>query len=268
MNEETKQLEQITQQDKKAKGKFILIIVLCAIAGGIFGGCSAFVEDILNGISLKGFTKAVVYLLPYVQVFLCLLATGLYAYFYKKGLHAKAKWDGDINEDYCTMETNLGIALSISNLFYIVMLTLYGINFSLMDYMNDASGIFFGIWSTLNLVSLIYTLFFVIYSQKKIVNLEKILNPEKQGSIYDSKFHKKWLDSCDELEQLCIYKSGYASFIRTNTTCMILWLFSLFTSRVFHTGLYPVLLIGIIWFVSTLSFQLEAHKLTNRKSDN
>lgn len=265
MNEEIKQLEQITQQDKKAKKKFTLIIVLCAIAGGVLGFSSAHAEDLLKGVSLEGFTKTMAYLLPYLQAFLCILATGLFAYFYKKGLHAKAKWDGDINEDYYKMESNLGIALSITNLFYIAVLTLSGMNFSLMQYMNNASNTTFGIWFALFLGSLIYIIFFVICAQKKVINLEKLINPEKQGSVYDTNFQKKWLNSCDELEQLCIYKAGFAAFKQTNMICMILWLTTFFTSQVFHTGLYPVLLIGIIWFVSTLSFQLEAHKLDRQK---
>ena len=76
MNEEIKQLEQITQQDKKAKKKFTLIIVLCAIAGGVLGFSSAHAEDLLKGVSLEGFTKTLAYLLPYLQAFLCILATG------------------------------------------------------------------------------------------------------------------------------------------------------------------------------------------------
>lgn len=265
MNEEIKQLEQITQQDKKAKKKFAVILILCTLAGGVFGVSSAHAEDLLEGVSLEGFTKTLAYLLPYLQAFLCILATGLFAYFYKKGLHAKAKWDGDINEEYYKMESNLGIALAITNLFYIAILTLFGMSFSLLQYMDNASDLSFGIWFALDLGSLVYCLFFTMYTQKKVVNLEKLINPEKEGSIYDTNFQKKWLNSCDELEQLCIYKSGYASFKCTNATCLILWLITIFTSQVFHTGLYPVLLIGIIWFVSTLSFQLEAHKLDKQK---
>lgn len=266
MNEEKKQLERITQQDKKARGKFILILVICTLAGGVFGFCSSSAEDLLNGVSLKDITKGLAYLLPYLQAILCLVATGLCAYFYRKGLHAKQKWDGDVNEEYYKMESNLGIALSISNLFYIIILTLFGMSFSLLQYMNSASKINFGIWFALDLGSLIYILFFIMYTQKKIVNLEKVINPEKQGSVYDTKFQKKWLDSCDELEQLCIYKAGYTSFTHTNIACIVLWIVTIFTSQIFHTGFYPVLLVGILWFISTLSFQIEAHKLDKKMS--
>ena len=37
--------------------------------------------------------------------------------------------------------------------------------------------------------------------QQKIVDLEKQINPEKRGSVYDMKFQKKWMESCDEAEQ-------------------------------------------------------------------
>lgn len=41
----------------------------------------------------------------------------------------------------------------------------------------------------------------VIFAQQKAVDLERRMNPEKHGSVYDAKFQKKWLDSCDESER-------------------------------------------------------------------
>ena len=38
----------------------------------------------------------------------------------------------------------------------------------------------------------------VIFAQQKSVDLTRKMNPEKRGSVYDSKFQKKWLESCDE----------------------------------------------------------------------
>ena len=39
--------------------------------------------------------------------------------------------------------------------------------------------------------------------------LTRRINPEKQGSVYDTKFFEKWVDSCDESEQR---QMGQAAF--------------------------------------------------------
>lgn len=46
--------------------------------------------------------------------------------------------------------------------------------------------------------------------------------PEKKTSVYDLKFQKKWMDSCDEAEKILIGKCAYKAFGKTNLTCVIL----------------------------------------------
>ena len=57
--------------------------------------------------------------------------------------------------------------------------------------------------------------------QKKIVNLEKEINPLLKGSVYDFKFSEKWLDSCDEQRKLGIFKSAYKAYKSVSITCVI-----------------------------------------------
>lgn len=40
-----------------------------------------------------------------------------------------------------------------------------------------------------------------IIIQQKAVDITKIMYPEKTASVYDLKFQKKWVDSCDEAEK-------------------------------------------------------------------
>ena len=265
MNEEMKQLEMINQEDKKAKKKFYLIMLCSLVIGAFFGAGSAFCKDILEGLSYKNLEKTIATILPAIQCLSCIFATILFVHFYRKGLKEKAQWNGDIDENYDKMEQSLGIAMSISNLAFVLLLTLYGITFSLLDATEQFSNHEFALWFGLNIISLVYAIFFVMISQKKVINLEKMINTEKQGSIYETGFQKKWMNSCDEMEQLQIYKAGFHAFKRTSTTCMILWLFTFFTSTAFHTGFFPVLLVGIIWFVSMLSYLLEANRLSKHK---
>lgn len=265
MNEEVKQLEIIHAEDKKAKKKFYLIMLGSIIVGALFGIGMVFCENLLEGLSYKSFARTMVLFLPVIQCLSCIIATVLFTHFYRKGLAEKAQWNGDVNETYDKMENFLGIALSISNLSFVILLTLFGITFSLLDATQDLPDHQFALWFILDTGSLFYSIFFVMISQKKVVNLEKIINPEKQGSVYETGFQKKWLNSCDEMEQLYIYKAAFHSFKRTSGTCMLLWLFTFFTSTVFHTGIFPVLIVGIIWFVSMLSYLTEAHKLSKHK---
>lgn len=266
MNEEMKQLEQIKAEDKKAKKKFYLIMLCSLIVGGFFGVGTTFFEELFNGLSYENLTNTMGTILPAIQCAVCAIATILFVYFYRKGLAEKAHWNGDVNERYDRMENCLDIALSISNLSFILILILFGITFSLFDTTEDFSTFKFSIWFILAIGSLFYSIFFLMISQKKIVNLEKVINPEKQGSVYDTGFQKKWIDSCDEMEKSYIYQAGFYSFKCTANTCMILWILTFFTSTVFHTGFFPVLMIGIIWFTSTLSYLIKAHRLSKSQS--
>lgn len=54
------------------------------------------------------------------------------------------------------------------------------------------------LWSVLLFV---VSLLGLVLAQQKIVDLTRKMNPEKQGSVYDPKFQKKWFESCDEAEQ-------------------------------------------------------------------
>lgn len=62
--------------------------------------------------------------------------------------------------------------------------------------------------------------------QQKCVDSAKKTNPEKTVSVYDIKFQKKWMDSCDEAEKIMIGKCAFRAFTVTNTVCLILSLIS------------------------------------------
>lgn len=65
------------------------------------------------------------------------------------------------------------------------------------------SGGFAMIEKHLNMYVLAIVTFLVILAegviiQQKVVDINKIMYPEKTASVYDLKFQKKWVDSCDE----------------------------------------------------------------------
>ena len=122
------------------------------------------------------------------------------------------------------------------------------------------------------LAEMLLSLFWTAVLQQKLVDLEKQINPEKQGSVYDIKFNKKWMDSCDEREQLIIYKSAYQSYRFTSTFCLILSIVVMLGSIPFGYGPLPACIVLLVWLVMMLSYciaamRLEKHKKADQKED-
>lgn len=79
------------------------------------------------------------------------------------------------------------------------------------------------------------------------VDLTRRMNPEKKGSVYDTRFRKKWLESCDESERRQIGEASYQAYTVTNRVCLWLWMVLVILSLVFDIGLLPVLTVMIPW---------------------
>ena len=58
-----------------------------------------------------------------------------------------------------------------------------------------------------------------IIIQQRCVDAVKRMNPEKTASVYDVKFQRKWMDSCNEAEKLMIGKCAYKAYAAANTAC-------------------------------------------------
>ena len=92
------------------------------------------------------------------------------------------------------------------------------------------------------------------------------MNPEKQGSIYDSKFHKKWVDSCDENEQRQMGQAAYKAFRAVNITCVILWGVLILLAFIFDIGILPFFLVTLIFGVGQTVYVLECIRLGLHKN--
>ena len=98
-----------------------------------------------------------------------------------------------------------------------------------------------------------------------MVKLEKQINPEKRGSVFDVKFQKQWLESCDEAEKLMVYRCGFRAYQVGNKVCMGLWLVALFLQLWADTGLFPVLSICVIWLSMVAAYVLASIRLERHK---
>ena len=94
--------------------------------------------------------------------------------------------------------------------------------------------------------------------QQKCVDAAKKMNPEKTASVYDTKFQKKWMDSCDEAEKIMIGKCAFKAYSATNTVCSALAIVLAVCALVFEIGFLPSLVVCIIWIVNQSVYCKEA----------
>lgn len=109
--------------------------------------------------------------------------------------------------------------------------------------------------------SFIAILVLMMVLQQKLVDLTKRLYPEKRGSVYDVKFQKKWMDSCDEAEKAIIADAALHAYKTTQTLCVALWLLLVLAHMFFGTGLLPIFVVSVIWVASLCAYQCKAAQI-------
>ena len=96
-----------------------------------------------------------------------------------------------------------------------------------------------------------------IIIQQRCVDAVKRMNPEKTASVYDVKFQRKWMDSCDEAEKLMIGKCAYKAYAAANTACAVLAITCAVCALIFNTGFLPPFAVCVIWFVLQFIYYRE-----------
>lgn len=241
--------------NRKAMPKFLGIMAISLVAGGTLGlmagfaGASNLPDKIVE--SINALLTAITPWSILVLSILC-IGTGLCLYLTSKKLIKS--WDGEDEETPEKAEEKLTWALLASGINMVADLFFFGIGFGVVPIASNALQI------TLFL-SFILSFAGIMILQQKIIDLTRKINPEKQVSVYDSKFHKKWLSSCDENEQRQIGQASYKSFRVVTNTCVILWLVLVVLSFVFKLSALPFFLVTFIFAVSQISYTLECIRL-------
>ena len=94
--------------------------------------------------------------------------------------------------------------------------------------------------------------------QQKCVDAAKQTNPEKNVSVYDMKFQKKWMDECDEAEKLVVGKCAYKAYAATNVVCASLGIVLAICALLFDIGFLPSLVVCLVWMVNLSAYCKEA----------
>ncbi|MCI8390167.1 MAG: DUF3169 family protein [Roseburia sp.] len=250
------------QEDKRAFKKYIWLLLFSAAVGAAIGFCVVkFART--GGAFFKPLSDAIRLSAPWLNLALAaglFLAGGRQTARYRR---LYAGWDGEDEATAGEMEDvlSMGMALAVIGQiagFFFFALGLWAIDMDspeTADFLIRLLAIFagFGCMAVL-----------IVRLQKRFVNLTKELNPEKRGSVYDVHFQKRWMESCDEMEQMQIWQASYRSYRATQMACMICWIFSVTGMLAWGMGLAAVVMTTVIWLVLSMSYISECMRISRR----
>lgn len=248
--------------ERKAAVKFVILILISAALGA---GASMLMGRLTHwdGVSFQGLGDTLGVMVPWVFLFANLIsaiAAVLICHSAKKQI---AQWNG---EDECIEQTEqqLSYGLLLANVMMVVNFFLFsaGVEVSLSTALGDRYGV---ILLPACIVTFVLGYVWIFCVNYRVVKLEKQINPEKKGCVFDVKFQKQWLGSCDEAEKLTVYRCGFQAYQVGNKVCMAMWLVTLFLQLWAGTGLFPVLSICVIWLSMVITYVLYSIRLERHK---
>lgn len=243
-------------ENRKALPKFALTMLGSLLVGGVLGfilGISRVfgAETAALAEAVNGFLSAVT---PWGIPVTSVVTLGTAFFLYRSAAKKYAAWGGgDEDETSESIETLLSWVLLLSsvqlliNFFFMAAFCVY-----YMDADIDALALV-GVF--------VVSCALVIFAQQKTVDLERKMNPEKHGSVYDTKFQKKWLESCDESERRQIGQACYRAYLVTSRFCLGVWLVLVIVSMVFEMSILPVFILLLVWGVLQVTYTLECIRL-------
>ena len=246
-------------ENRKALPKFTLSLLGSLLVGGAVGFAVGLTRAF--GLDTEALARGLNVLLeaatPWGIPVTSVLTLGSCFFLYRSAARKFAVWDGgDEDEASESIDTALSWVLLLSavqlllNLFFLSAFCIYWMDrdiraLALVGVFLLSSGL-------------------VIFAQQKAVDLERKMNPEKHGSVYDAKFQKKWLDSCDESERRQIGEASRRAYMVTTRLCLGLWLALVILSMLFDMSLLPVFVLLLVWGTMQVTYTLECIRLGKR----
>ena len=249
--------DEIKEANRKAMPGFLLLVLVGAIVGGIVGFYSAKYDvDRLAGSMKSAGAFFGNYVSSWILLAIAVITPRVVIPVYQKTKRLLLAWDGK-DESVCDIaEKKLNTVLLINGIALISAFVLISATYS---------GGFAMIEKHLNMYVLAIVTFLVILAegiitQQKVVDIIKIMYPEKTASVYDLKFQKKWVDSCDEAEKIMIGRCAFEAFKVTNSVCGALSVILAISALMFDIGFLPSFVVCLIWLVNQCVYCRAAAK--------
>lgn len=247
----------IKKDNRKALPKYFLVLLGSAVLGAGLGFLIGFAGSNNLGetavMALNSFLAAITPWGIPVTSFVLILAAWLK---YCAAQKLYAAWDGEDETAADAAEQQLN---------WVLLLTTLQL---LLDFFFLSAAVIYWVPGLLTIIAEIASFFvsiaLLIVIQQKVVDLTRKLNPEKQGSVYDLKFKKKWLNSCDEAEQKQIGQAAFKAYNVLNITCPILWVILVMLSFILDISLLPSFLVLLVWGVQSISYIAECIRMQQK----
>ena len=253
--------EENKQQNKKAGGLFTVVMIVSALFGGVLGfSAGHFSVDLenLTPMLANAVTNGLGIAAPFLLLVLFIITL---IYVSVSFSNCKKRWyaEKDTNEDiYDQLDAKITNIMSVISIYTVVTYFLFSVAFYYALHVKGT------VWFLMALVVFIVDIVLVLGYQRKAVDFTKVMNPEKQGSVYDMKFREKWMDSCDEMEKQMIYQCGCKAYQVTSNMCVVLWTVFTCLAMFLKISLWPVALVSLFWLVLTVTYLTESRKLENQ----
>lgn len=239
----------IQKENRKNWLKFAVTLVVCALGGAVLGYGAAWFSD---NVSLDALADSAGRVAGACAPF-AVLAAALFlipaAVCWRRGEALCARWDGEEEETPELAGSILSWSLLWLTAAQLGGFLLFGVAASLaplgyadpMALLPAAGEMLF---LTLSIIAL----------QRRVVDLTRRFNPEKQGSVYDFRFRKKWLASCDEAERQRIGQASYTSYTVTHYSCLFVWVVLVVLNILVPIGPLPILAVSIPWALGQFTY--------------
>ena len=246
----------VKRDNRKALPKYLLILFVAAIFGGVMGFAAGWVgHDNLSEVIATAVADGLTAAAPWALLGTSVVSLALILWLYRAAKALFTGWDGEDEAVMDRADEKLNWALLLTAAQMVLDMFFFAVAQSAHNMT--------ALWSVL---FFLVSIFLLVFAQQKIVDLTRRMNPEKQGSVYDTKFKKKWFESCDEAEQKQIGQAAYKAFNVVSTACPILWGILLLLSYAFNFSLLmPTFIVCFIWLLQQVSYCLECIRLAKRK---
>lgn len=242
-------------ENQKALPKFLGILVIASLVGGVLGGLSGVAGYFLKGEELgAAITRLLSTASPWAMALCATVLLGSGFYQYRRARTAFHGWDGENEDVIWQAEDRLSRAMLMSSLTAIVSFFFFSAGAVKLPQEVDSAMILLAIFLVVIALSILL--------QQKTVDLTKEINPEKRGSVYDMKFQERWWESCDEAERRQIGQASYKAYTTLNKFCPYCWGVLFLGNMIFHYGILPSTVVLLVWAVLTVSYTREAIRLS------
>ena len=247
--------DHVKRDNRRALPKYLLTILLYGLLGGVLGfftgvaGAAGVAETVRQALD-----RLLAVCAPWGIVASAVILLGAGWYLYAAAKRRFTAWDGEDEDTMDDVERQLSWALLLTGLMIVLDFFFFAASIIYERFLHD-------------LILFLASVAVLVVLQQKIVDLERRINPEKRGSVYDMKFQKTWMDSCDEAERAQIGQACYTAYRMGNKVCVFLWVALLILNFVFDFGLLPIAAVLVVWGVMQTAYALECIRLSKRKGE-